>query len=801
MQAPTDGNVNSTSSPTINPSIGHAFPYFIPLLAFPCLILASVYGGEWIALPLTYLLVTGFWDRFFGNDKRNLDARYTPESKLFLYSAALFIWAVAWMITLVVVLYEIFVSGHLALWESVLIAIALVCVGRLTYVAGHELIHRRSLWERRLGEFLFASVSYPHYSVEHLYIHHAKVGTPADSGSAPKGLSFWSYLPRELKDGLIGVYRVIRDNLAIRRRSFLHYTNPFWRFAIQLAVWYAIVFYLGGWWALLLYLVLCFCSLVYAKVINYVQHYGLRRVHLPNGRYERVGPQHSWSSSYRLTDKTSFNIQRHADHHSVVTRHFAMLQHFDDDKSPALPSHYLRLAGTTLFPKKWFAWLDPIVDAWRSKNHPDIEDWRPYDSKVTMALPDAFQIIEEIYAKSPRAAEWMEDSHSLIRSLESNEFKNLDLPAGFGPDDEFEKIARKGLAVVYWLYEMTVEEMKLQLDEYPRQNAAEAIDVARQWINEKVFQVGIHVMRESLSVSESQIVLTNVADAAISFVLDNIVLDFGKPAYGSAVVLTFGELGKREVVPGIQLELTYLYDNDSAALSRKIGARFIRLIRRLSRNNLLFAEVPKNSELVNMHSLAEFEAFHTPNETPEELLRLTSSHVIDSSGSQGFVSRVKILIHQTLMNSYAGHALVERLSQPQNINGDSEPLTDEALKHASDNLENFTRKLLIENAREFVNLDATDSVAIIERAQNVQLLDPANSDALLKSAKLWRDFRGIRSLLLPSDDKLEDAPENVKETLARACGQEDFQALHKALQSDMTDSFDRIQTLSSSASA
>ncbi|PFW61678.1 alkane 1-monooxygenase, partial [Bacillus sp. AFS075960] len=32
------------------------------------------------------------------------------------------------------------------------------------------------------------------------------------------------------------------------------------------------------------------------EVVNYVEHYGLGRRKLPNGRYERCTPQHSWNS-------------------------------------------------------------------------------------------------------------------------------------------------------------------------------------------------------------------------------------------------------------------------------------------------------------------------------------------------------------------------------------------------------------------------------------------------------------------------------------------------------------------------
>ncbi len=37
-----------------------------------------------------------------------------------------------------------------------------------------------------------------------------------------------------------------------------------------------------------------FCLL---ETVNYMEHYGLRRQQLPGGRYERVGPGHSWTAA------------------------------------------------------------------------------------------------------------------------------------------------------------------------------------------------------------------------------------------------------------------------------------------------------------------------------------------------------------------------------------------------------------------------------------------------------------------------------------------------------------------------
>ena len=51
------------------------------------------------------------------------------------------------------------------------------------------------------------------------------------------------------------------------------------------------------------------------EVINYVEHYGLRRKEIAPGVYEKVNIRHSWNAAHRLTNALFFKIQRHSDHH------------------------------------------------------------------------------------------------------------------------------------------------------------------------------------------------------------------------------------------------------------------------------------------------------------------------------------------------------------------------------------------------------------------------------------------------------------------------------------------------------
>lgn len=59
--------------------------------------------------------------------------------------------------------------------------------------------------------------------------------------------------------------------------------------------------------------VIGFCLL---EIVNYIEHYGLRRQRLPSGRYEKVAPRHSWNSNTVVANVFLFHLQRHSDHHA-----------------------------------------------------------------------------------------------------------------------------------------------------------------------------------------------------------------------------------------------------------------------------------------------------------------------------------------------------------------------------------------------------------------------------------------------------------------------------------------------------
>ena len=236
--------------------------------------------------------------------------------------------------------------------------------GVVGITVAHELIHRRSRVDRFLGGVLLASMSYPHWALEHVAGHHRLVATRADPATARLGES----LPRFLVRSIVGSYRSAWAIEAARLKRFGDRSplgnRVLWCGAAPLIVAAAIGLALGP-GAVLFFFAQSLVAIVLLEIVNYIEHYGLERRLVAPGAYERVSPLHSWNASHRLTNALLFNLQRHSDHHVWPGRPYFTLRHHD--QSPQLPLGYAGMALLAVVPPLWRRVMDPRVAAHRAR--------------------------------------------------------------------------------------------------------------------------------------------------------------------------------------------------------------------------------------------------------------------------------------------------------------------------------------------------------------------------------------------------------------------------------------------------
>jgi alkane 1-monooxygenase len=122
-----------------------------------------------------------------------------------------------------------------------------------------------------------------------------------------------------------------------------------------------LVWYFGGLALLFSAILIAVVGFLLLETVNYIEHYGLSRKKIENGRYERVQPWHSWNSNHVLGRLILFELSRHSDHHFKANRKYQVLRHFDE--SPQLPYGYPMSMLMSFVPPLWFAIMNPRVKA------------------------------------------------------------------------------------------------------------------------------------------------------------------------------------------------------------------------------------------------------------------------------------------------------------------------------------------------------------------------------------------------------------------------------------------------------
>ena len=208
--------------------------------------------------------------------------------------------------------------------------------------------------ERWLAKLVLAMTGYGHFYIEHNRGHHRDVSTPADPASSRMGESIYRFVLREMPGAFRRAWQLEKDRLADSGRGPWTLKNEILQPLLLTLVFFTGMVLWIGWAALPFLLLAAFWSNFQLTTANYIEHYGLLRQKLANGRFEPCKPRHSWNSNQILSNLAVFHLQRHSDHHAHPLRRYQTLRHFDD--APQLPSGYFAMFVISYIPPLWF-WL------------------------------------------------------------------------------------------------------------------------------------------------------------------------------------------------------------------------------------------------------------------------------------------------------------------------------------------------------------------------------------------------------------------------------------------------------------
>ncbi|HUR32123.1 MAG TPA: alkane 1-monooxygenase [Saprospiraceae bacterium] len=326
---------------------------YLAALLVPVTCLAGLYFGGWFSPGLLYFgfIIIPAIELFvpasvYSDDEDTLKKK---SGKMFfdflLYLNVPFLYFVMG--------YYIWWLGHYE-WTAAEMIFSVFNVGVFLGVSGinvaHELGHRQKLIERWMAKLLLIPPLYSHFTLEHNYGHHLKVGTPEDPATARKNQSLYLFFIRSIGLGYRNAWRI--GSKMIRSENKPLWMHEMIRGHFAQLILLLIVFFSSGFIGLIIYVCTALVGIMALESVNYIEHYGLVRKLMPSGRYEPMNATHSWNSNHELGRIVLFELVRHADHHYQTTRKYQTLRHLDE--SPQLPFGYPLSIMLALIPPIWF---------------------------------------------------------------------------------------------------------------------------------------------------------------------------------------------------------------------------------------------------------------------------------------------------------------------------------------------------------------------------------------------------------------------------------------------------------------
>ncbi|MEL7099276.1 MAG: alkane 1-monooxygenase [Pseudomonadota bacterium] len=362
-------------------------PFAMSILLIPLAWITAIYGG-WtvILLPVVTWYLFSALDFAVGLDEDNGDLEASDDD-LYWYRAITIAWVPLQFLTLFGMIWYVAPAEHLSTFEKLVIFFGVgVITGTVGINYSHELMHQKNKLERRLADILLAMVLYSHFRSEHLLVHHRYVATPRDPVTARMGESFFRFYPRVLHQCFWSAFNAEKAQLAKKNLPWTHSSNPFWMYWGMQAGCLVLALLLGGWVGVGLFLMQASVAIWQLELVNYIEHYGLTRKHLGDGKYEHVKPHHSWNAAHRASNWLLINLQRHSDHHYKPDRRFPVLQTYSAAEAPQLPYGYPVMTIAAMIPPLWRRVMNRRVKQWREMYYPEITDWQPY-TKASNPVP------------------------------------------------------------------------------------------------------------------------------------------------------------------------------------------------------------------------------------------------------------------------------------------------------------------------------------------------------------------------------------------------------------------------------
>jgi alkane 1-monooxygenase len=339
------------------------------LVPLPLLGLGVAFGGVWLWLAFVYMaLLTVLLDQIIPLTSGAAEGAEFPAADILLVSVG-----TGALMALPVAVWAIAADSGLSVFERLLLFFATgFWLGQVGHPAAHELIHRPRREHFRLGAAVYVAILFGQHASAHRLVHHRHVASDDDPNSARAGEGFYRFARRAWTGSFL---QGLRAESALRGRGSRLGLHPYVIYIAGSAAALALGFLIAGLPGIVTWLLLGLHAQSQILLSDYVQHYGLTRGRLPDGRLEPVGIQHSWNTAHWFSSAMMLNAPRHSDHHAHPSRPFPALRLPEPTDAPRLPWPLPLACAMALSPRLWRRAIRPHLVKWQPR--PSAQDTGP----------------------------------------------------------------------------------------------------------------------------------------------------------------------------------------------------------------------------------------------------------------------------------------------------------------------------------------------------------------------------------------------------------------------------------------
>ena len=223
----------------------------------------------------------------------------------------------------------------------------------------HELGHRQTTNERFVAKALLLPSLYMHFYIEHNFGHHMHAATKEDPATARYNQTVYGFWMTSVFRQYVSAWKIQMRLLKNSKKDFFSFKNDmFWYMVLQ-TIYLLGTLFLFGKIGFTFALFAGITGFILLETVNYIEHYGLMRLKLPSGRYERVREVHSWNSNHVIGRIMLYELTRHSDHHFKTSKKYQILDCHDE--SPQMPFGYPTSMVLAMVPPLWFAIMNKRI--------------------------------------------------------------------------------------------------------------------------------------------------------------------------------------------------------------------------------------------------------------------------------------------------------------------------------------------------------------------------------------------------------------------------------------------------------